>query len=377
MKLIHISDLHLGKRVNEISMLDEQRHILERITEICAEEKPAALLIAGDIYDKPVPPSEAVALFDGFVSSLAKMKLKTFIISGNHDSAERIAFGSEIMSGGGIYLSPVYSGKSEPIRLEDEFGDVLVYMLPFLRPSAVRPFFPECEINSYDDAVRAAVGALDNEPSARRVIIAHQFVTGARRSESEVISAGGLDNIGSDIFDGFDYAALGHIHSAQSFSGGKVRYSGTPLKYSFSEASDKKSLTVVTLAEKGNTDIRTVSLEPLHDMREIKGSYAEVVSRDSYNDENRYDYLHVTLTDEEDIPDAILKLRIVYPNIMKLDYDNSRTRAGGALSSAGRQLEKTPMQLFGDFFNEVNGTELSPLQREYVSALFASLEGEE
>lgn len=373
MKLFHISDLHLGKRVNEISMLDEQIYILDKILQLVASEQPDALIIAGDIYYKPVPPSEAVSAFDSFITSLAKRRINAFIISGNHDSPERIAFGSEIMSGGGIYLSPVYDGKSAPVKINDEFGAVNFYMLPFIRPASARAVFPDKEINSYTDAVSAAIEKMSPDYSQRNVIIAHQFVTGAMRCDSETVSAGGLDNVDGTVFAKFDYAALGHIHSPQNISAGNIRYSGTPLKYSLSEVTDKKSVTVVTLNEKGNVEITAVPLEPLHDMRKIRGSYMDIVSAENYTEQNRYDYVFVTLTDENDVPDAVLKLRTVYPNLMKLDYDNIRTRSREELSEAEKQLGKTPKELFGDFYQSVNGSPLSDEQQKYISQIFEKL----
>ena len=325
MKIIHLSDLHLGKRVHEFSMLDDQRYILKQILEHVAEEHPDAVILAGDIYDKPVPPAEAVQLFDQFLCGLAEQGVEVMIISGNHDSAERIAFGGKLMEYSGVHVSPVYDGDVKPVELEDEYGIAQFFLLPFIKPIHVRRCYAEEEIESYTDAMRTAISHMERNADARQVLVTHQFVTGAERSDSEEISVGGTDNVDVTVFDGFDYVALGHIHRPQRIMRDTVRYCGTPLKYSFSEAGHEKSLTVVELAEKGNVSIRHIPLTPKHDMREIRGTYMELTDRAYYRDMDREDYLHITLTDEEDIPDAVRKLQVIYPNLMKLDYDNART----------------------------------------------------
>ena len=256
MKLIHLSDLHLGKRVNEFSLLEDQKYILTKILNIIDEEKPDALLIAGDIYDKAIPSAEAVELFDDFLVRLAGKDIKTFIISGNHDSPERLAFANRLIDISGIHLSPVYNGKVEPCTLTDSFGNINIYMLPFVKPIHVRRFYPEEEISTYTDAIRVALSQVKFDPKDRNVLITHQFVTGAERSESEEISVGGSDNVDASVFDGWDYVALGHIHRPQNIGEERIRYCGTPLKYSFSEANHQKSVTVVELNEKGNQSIR-------------------------------------------------------------------------------------------------------------------------
>lgn len=376
MKFVHLSDLHLGKRVCEFSMLEQQKYILDRIIDIVSEEKPDAVLIAGDIYDKPVPPAEAVELFDDFLVKLAERGTEVFAISGNHDSPERIAFGSRLMAPAGVHLSPVYGGEVTPFELKDGFGSVFVYMLPFVKPANVRRFFPDEDTESYDSALRTAVKHMDIDTSKRNVIIAHQFVTGAERCESESISVGGLDDVGADIFELFDYAALGHIHGAQHILSEKIRYCGTPLKYSFSEVNHKKSVTIAELKEKGSLELRTVPLVPLNDMREIKGSYMEVTNRSAYTDENRNDFLHVTLTDEQDIPEAMGRLRAVYPNIMKLDYDNLRTRSGGVMNDLSEEKLKSPEELFSGFYEQCNNSPMTAEQSEYVSELIKELFGD-
>lgn len=370
MKFIHLSDLHLGKRVNEFSMIEDQDYILKKILEVIDEEKPDSVIIAGDVYDKSVPSAEAVALFDSFLVSLAERNIQVFVISGNHDSAERIAFGSRLMDASGIHLSPVYSGEVSPIEMSDDYGRVNVYMLPFVKPSNVRAFFPEKEISSYTDAVKTAIDRMSVDPSQRNILITHQFVTGAASAGSEELSVGGTDNVAAEVFDGFDYVALGHIHRSQKCGHEYVRYSGTPLKYSFSEAKDQKSVTVVEMKEKGNLEISSVPLKPKHDMVEIRGTYNELMLKSFYeNTSYRSDYVHITLTDEDDVPDALAKLRVVYKNIMKLDYDNTRTRNNAVLKDIEDVKSKSPFDLFSEFYRTQNGLEMSDEQAETVISL--------
>ena len=378
MKLIHLSDLHLGKRVNEFSMLEDQAFILGKILDAVDMEDPDAVVIAGDVYDKSVPSAEAVTLFDSFLWSLSGRKTQVFVIAGNHDSQERLAFGSRLMNGSGVHFSPVYTGKVAPFTLNDAFGPVNLYLLPFLKPANVRRFCPDEEIGSYTDALRIAVQRMNLDPGMRNVLVTHQFVTGAERSESEEVSVGGADNVDASVFADFDYVALGHIHGPQNIGGSeRIRYCGTPLKYSFSEASHVKSLTVVTLEEKGSLEVRTVPLIPKHDMRELRGSYMELTSRNSYEGTATDDYLHITLTDEADIPNVIGKLRVIYPNLMKLDYDNTRTRAGGVIGAAEDVERKTPLELFGEFYEKQNGQPLSDEQAAFSAQLMEKIwEGE-
>ena len=379
MKLIHLSDIHLGKRVNEFSMLEDQAHILKKILAVVDEEKPDGVLIAGDVYDKSVPSTEAVQLFDNFLVRLAKRKLPVFIISGNHDSPERLSFANRLIDAVGIHLAPVYNGVVEPITLSDEYGPVNVYMLPFIKPAHVRGFFPDTEITGYSDAVAAAIGRMNIDKTQRNVLITHQFVTGAQRSDSEELSVGGTDNIGAEVFCDFDYVALGHIHGPQNMDSGRIRYCGSPLKYSFSEAAQQKSVTVAELKEKGTLEIHTVPLIPRRDMVELKGSYQQLTLREFYeNTTYQEDYTHITLTDEEDIPDAVAKLRAVYHNLMKLDYDNTRTRHSAAISGAEDVETRSPIDLFAEFYELQNGLPMSAEQTELVASLIEKIwEGEE
>ena len=371
---MHLSDLHLGKRVNEFSMLEDQVYILNKIVNIIDEEKPAAIILAGDIYDKPIPPAEAVELFDDFLYKLSQRNLKVFIISGNHDSAERIAFGARLFDKTGIYMSPVYTGNISPIEMSDEFGKINIYMLPFIKPVHVRRYFPDTEISSYTDAVSKVIENMHLDTSIRNILITHQFVTGASRTESEDISVGGSDNVNADVFFDFDYVALGHIHRSQSCGSEYIRYSGTPLKYSFSESKDTKSITVVDIKEKGNIKLDFIPLTPLRDMVEIKGTYDDLMLKSFYeNTTYPDDYVHITLTDENDILDVITRLRVVYKNIMKLDYDNQRTRSNSEINLINDMESKSPLELFDIFYDSRNGQPLNNEQREFMESIIEDI----
>lgn len=456
MKIIHLADLHIGKRVNAFPMLEDQRYILKQILTILREEQPdGGVILAGDIYDKAIPSAEAVELFDEFLTQLAALRLRVFIIAGNHDSPERIAFGNRLMDRSGIYLSPVYDGHVKRITCPDTISSVPqsadnaadlqagtrpaastsaaasaigtppvdVYLLPFLKPANVRRFYPEETIESYTDAMRVAIAHMDIDPAHRNLLVTHQFVTGASRSDSEDISVGGTDNVDASVFAPFDYVALGHLHGPQQVrfqsateadavdqeltpevadtignaaadseassadrsespasaverasAGPVIRYAGTPLKYSFSEAHHHKSVTVVEIGEKkadGVVDvcIGTRELKPLHDMREIRGSYEELTLRANYEGTATDDYIHATLTDEIEVPDAARHLQVIYPNLMKLDYDNARTRGQGSERLELEQLEeKSPLDLFSELFEKQNHKDMTEEQARYVQA---------
>lgn len=367
MKLIHLSDLHLGKRIYEFSLLEEQRLILRQILTVIDDEKPDAVLIAGDVYDKSVPSVEAVGLFDDFLVQLSKRGLTVLVISGNHDSAERLSFGGRLMKGSGIHIAQAYHGTTEPVTLSDAYGSVHFYLLPFVKPAHVRSCFPDMAIESYTDAVRAAVGQMQIDASARNVLVTHQFVTGAVRTESEELSVGGSDNVDASVFEVFDYVALGHLHAPQRCKEERIRYCGTPLKYSFSEAKDQKSVTIVTLEEKGALSVRTVPLVPKHDMRELRGTYEELTKKSFYeHTPYQEDYLHITLTDEDDIPEALGRLRAVYHRLMKLDYDNRRTRSSAQITDAEGVERKTPLALFEELYEKQNGQPVSAEQAAWL-----------
>lgn len=377
MKLIHLSDLHLGKRVNEFSMIEDQKYILDQILTVIDEERPDGILLAGDLYDRPVPSAEAVQLFDSFLTRLAQRKLPVYAISGNHDSAERIAFGAHIMSSSGICMSPVYDGKTAKYCLTDSYGEVWIHLLPFIRPSVVRHALAgeegTEEIRTYQEAVQAAVEHMDIDIEKRNILVAHQFAVGAVSCDSEESTVGGIDQIEVSVFRDFDYVALGHIHSPQNVGSDHIRYCGTPLKYSFSEAGQQKSVTVVELKEKGNLKVREISLKPKRDMRKLKGSYMEITSLSNYQDTNTEDYVQITLTDEEDIVDGMQKLRTIYPNLMRLEYDNRRTRENQNVAGAETVQKKSELEYFEEFFELQNNQPMNKEQRKFSEELMQKL----
>ncbi len=411
MKFLHISDLHIGKRVNEFSMIEDQKYILRQIKKIALEKQVDAVMIAGDIYDKPVPSAEAVQLFDQFLTELADCGKKVFAVSGNHDSAERIAFGAQLMSSREVYVSPVYNGTVKCVTCQDAYGELCIWLLPFIRPAAVRHAWRNMAeeagmenvirnmqtdsetmmedvggtkqdltqeddvetVETYQDALQYVVTHMPVDTSKRNILVAHQFVTGASRCESEEISVGGLDQIEAGVFDVFDYVALGHIHSPQYIGRETLRYCGTPLKYSFSEAEQQKSVVVMEIKEKGDVLIEKVPLKPLRDLRKIRGIYMELMSKDFYEGTDTGDYLQITLTDEEDVPDGMAKLRTVYPNLMQLVYDNSRTRQSRQVEVTERVEQKSEMELFEEFYEIQNNQPMSEDQQNFIKNLLEEL----
>jgi len=373
MRLLHLSDLHLGKRVNEFSMLADQKYILEQILGIVDEEKPDGILIAGDIFDKAVPGEDAIRLWDDFLKKLVQRKQQVFAISGNHDSAVRLSSHGELIDATGVHLAPVYAGTVKPIPLVDVHGTVNIYMLPFLKPVAVRGCFPEEDIQDYTDACRVAISRMELSENERNVLLAHQYVAGGSLCESEEISIGGLDQVDVSVFDKFDYVALGHLHGPQHVGRESVRYSGTPLKYSFSEAAHKKSVTIVELGQKGELTIRTIALVPMRDMRQIKGTYLELTDKSNYEKLPRTDYIHAVLTDEDDILEAFQRLRVIYPNLMKLTYDNKRTGENRIPDGVADVENKTPLELFEEFYEVQNNQPMSREQRELALAVIRSV----
>ncbi len=362
MKFIHLSDLHIGKKVNEFSMLEDQKYIFDKIISIIEQQKVDGVWIAGDIYDKSIPSREAVQVFDDFLTKIASKNIPVFVISGNHDAAERVAFGAELMKQSKVYFSPVFDGNVSEIILKDEYGEIAIYLLPFIKPATVRPYYSDVEINSYNDAVKTVIEHININKNRRNVLIAHQFVTGAEKSNSEDISVGGIDNVDADVFDNFDYVALGHIHKPQYVGRETIRYCGTPLKYSFSEVNHKKSVSIVTLKQKGNISIEKIDLIPQKDMCEIKGYYQEITALQYYKNINVQNYMHIILKDEQDIVDAISKLRSIYPNIMRLDYDNKRTQNNQMIDVTENIENKTPLQLLQQFYEIQNNCAMTEEQ---------------
>lgn len=374
---MHLADLHLGKRVNGFSMMEDQEYILNRILEIMEEEQPDGLLIAGDVYDKTIPPAEAVRRMDDFLTAVAAKHVPVFLISGNHDSAERVAFGHQLMQGSGIWISPVYDGTIRHHTLEDRWGEVNIYLIPFLRPSVVRSFFPDVEIEDYTDALRTIIEDLQVDTSRRNVVLAHQFVTAAgalpETCDSEQLSVGGLDRVDGSVFSPFDYTALGHLHGPQRVGSETIRYAGSPLKYSFSELHQKKSVTVAELREKGEAEIRQIPLQPRREMTELRGTFEEILAEARKKGEPQTDYYHMILTDETDVVDALSRLREYYPNIMLLDYDNRRTRSQKEVEQLDRVEERTPGELFAALYEQQNGQEMDSDRKEYLDGLIREI----
>lgn len=371
MKLLHLSDLHIGKRVCEFSMLEDQKYILERILGVARAVKPDAVLIAGDLYDRSIPVGEAVSLLDDFLTELAGLGFPVYAISGNHDSPERLDFGSRLLCRSGVTIAGTFRGTAQHCVLSDGFGPVHLYLLPFLRPAAAAPYFPDADISTFDAAVRAALGAAAPPPGERGVLVAHQFVVSGSeqpaRCDSETISVGGLDSVDASAFSAFDYVALGHLHGAQQIGRPSVRYAGSPLKYSFSEARQKKSVTVAELGEKGKLELSQIPLEPLRDLRELRGPIAELTSPAAVAAGNREDYIRAVLTDEGEIADAVGKLRAVFPNLMRIDFDNARTAAGEASAAAsGDPSRRTELELFEEFYRDRNGAPMTEEERAIV-----------
>ena len=373
MKLFHLSDLHLGKRLNEFSLIEDQRYILKEILMIINREKPDGVIIAGDVYDRTVPSEDAMRLWDEFLVSLAEKKMPVFAISGNHDSAIRFSDHGELVDSAGIHLSPVYDGNVKRFKLKDNETEVNIYMLPFIKPAVVRSIFPDEEINDYTDACRVAIEHMNVNKEETNILVAHQFVTGAARCDSEEVTVGGLDNVDASVFDDFDYVALGHIHGKQVIGRETLRYCGTPLKYSFSEKDHHKSISVINIDRSGNIGIDEIELTPMRDLREIRGTYAELSAKENYENTNTDDYIHAVLTDENDVVDAIGKLRVIYPNLMKITYDNKRTREQRDISEIENIEQKTPMELFEEFYEKQNNDAMSKEQKDFVTDCIQSI----
>lgn len=368
MKIMHLADLHIGKNINGFSMIDDQDYILKEILKIIDENNVDTVMMAGDIYDKSIPATEAINLFNDFLVELASRHLNVLVISGNHDSADRLAFANKLIAKTGVYIANVYDGDVKPITIDG----INFYLLPFIKPVNVKRFFPEEEINSYTDMMRVAIEHMDVDFKQTNILIAHQFITGASTSDSEV-SVGGSDNIDADVFEGFDYVALGHLHAPQHILKDTIRYSGTPLKYSFSESNQIKSATIIELTCKDDLKISTIPLSPKRDFRTIKGSYEEIVYKPNYEKTNTDDYIKIVLTDEEDIPNVIGILRNIYPNIISLEYDNTRTRNNCVLTEVEDIENKSEIELLEEFYLKQNGKPMDDTQREYSRELFEKI----
>lgn len=382
MRFIHLSDLHIGKRVNGFPMLEDQRYILEQILEKTKESAADAVIIAGDIYDKPVPSAEAVDLFDDFLVGLTKLGVMVFLISGNHDSAERISYAGRLLRESQVYISPRFDGTIHPISVSDDYGIVNVYLIPYIHPSLVRNAWPEEKIGSYDDAMRVLLKKSGADPNARNLAVVHQFVTAGgqkpEETDSEEKHVGGLDNVDVSAFDAFDYVALGHLHGPQRIGRDTIRYAGSPLKYSFSEEKQKKSITLAELKEKGKVVYDLLPLEAKRDLRTVRGTFEEVISPEFTARRKGDDYYRVILTDENDVPNALSRLRRrFYENLMILEYDNTRTSSDVRIEAEEGEEEKEPIEVLGDLYQMQNGREMSLLQKETAEKLIRRIWGED
>lgn len=377
MKFFHISDLHLGKRVYEFSMLEEQNALLRTILKKTDEEKPDALFITGDVYDKPIPPVDAVRLLDDFLTELAERSLPTYIVAGNHDSAQRLEFGKDIIGKNGIHIAGSIGESIERFRQTDEFGEVNIYLLPFFKPAHVNGIFPDANVSSYGEAAKVLLERTKPDVAQRNIILAHQFVTwkgAAERSDSEMISLGGVEEIDASLFFDFDYTALGHLHSAQRMGKDTVRYAGSPMPYSFSEIRQKKGITVVELKEKGNVAIDIIPLETERKFREIKGPLQELLHA-ARADGGSEDYIRCILTDTEALLDPIGQLRAVYPNLMTLEFTRRDAVCEQEIVADAEEMQ--PNELFALFFEKQNEKELNETQQKVLLQVWKGLEGAE
>lgn len=377
MKILHLADLHLGKRICERSLLDDQRFLLNQVLQCIIQKQVDAVLVAGDVYDRPAPPPDAVTLLDGFLTALEDAGVPCLLIPGNHDSDERLAFGARLLGGAGVHLAPVFDGRLRTVTLADQYGPVQFTLLPFLRPAQVRRFFPDVPTGDYEAAIRAVLGTVDTADGGRHVLLAHQFVTAAgaapARCDSELAPVGTLDNVDVSAFDGFDYVALGHIHGPQRVGRDTVRYAGSPLKFSFSEARHHKSAPLVTLGEKGDVRVELLPLTPMRDLREIRGRLDDLLDPASWAGTKTDDFMHITLTDDA-VMDAMNRVRAVYPNTLRLDFDNALTALSGAPVMAREAVRRDPFALFAEFYEQQNG---EPMDEEMKPIVRGLLEGGE
>ncbi len=370
MRFLHLADLHLGKQMNDVSLLPDQEFILEQIVSIADNERVDAVLIAGDVYQRSSPQAEVMAQFDRFVSQLAEQGRKVFIISGNHDSAQRISYFSSLIKFAGVYVTEAFNGKPQSVTLHDKAGDLIIWMLPFLRPSQVKRWLPEEKIITYQDAMEAVLRQTPIDPKKRNILLCHQFITGCETSDSEERAVGGLDNIDASVFDGFDYVALGHIHKAQKVQRETLRYAGSPLKYSFSEVTHKKSVVIVDAERKDDISMRTIPLYPLHDVRLLEGTIDELMHQD-YSE----DYLWITIHDEMVPPDARVTLSTNFPNMMKFSVANSKTKVDMDVLATQSMENKSIPELFSDFYRlQNNDQDLTDAHRKVIDRVLKELE---
>ena len=378
MKLFHLSDLHLGKRVYAFSMLQDQRYVLEQVCALAEKHQLDGILLSGDLYDKPIPPVEAVQLLDEFLTKMQQMGIAVYAISGNHDSAGRVDFGSRILQQQNLHICGAFDGKLYHVSKEDAFGEIHFYLLPFLKPATVSAFREGGESLTYAEAVKWALETMDIDTTKRNVLLAHLFVTWkgtAEESDSETKTLGGVDEMDASLFFDFDYVALGHLHSPQRIGRDTIRYGGSPLKYSFSELRQKKGVTLVEIQEKGNITTEFLPLEPLHPLREIKGTLADLLEA-AEEAGGSEDYVRAILTDEGAVYDPVGRLRVYYPNLMTLEM----AQRGERQEDFSLQLDQEQLSgpaLFAGFFEKQNDREMSEAQKALVEKIWQDLGGVE
>ncbi len=364
MKFLHLGDLHLGKTLFDFDLVEDQRYILDQILCIAEKESVDGMLIAGDVYDKSVPSEAATKLLDYFLMKLAQKEIKVFMVSGNHDSDDRLNYGSTLFASNQIFISAVFDGTLHRQSFAEEDTKINIYMLPFVKASQVRHYFPDEKIESYDDAVQTIIRNTDINKSNKNILVAHQFVSGKGEDPalagSESVgtqSVGLVEKIGYDCFDDFDYVALGHIHSPQKVGREEIRYAGSPLKYSLSEANNEKSVSLITVSAEERVKIELVPLKPMRNVRHIKGTLKELL--DKKNVKASEDFIYATLTDEDIINDAMGIFQQVYPNTVRIDYDNSHTREIEQVDISKIAENKSFPELIGDFYRLMYGCEIT------------------
>lgn len=378
MKIIHTGDWHIGKIVHNIHMTDDQRYIMKKFMDIVKKEKPDVVVVAGDIYDRSIPPVEAVELLDEVLSKMLKeLGVKVIVAAGNHDSPDRISFASSILGGEGLYMKGRFEKITKSVSIDDRHGKVNFYVVPYAEPATVRAHFEREDIKSHDDAMKAVTQSIyeSMDKNERNVFVGHGFVTyineegqeeEAMTSDSErPLSIGGSEHVDVSYFEGFDYVALGHLHRAQRIKHENIRYSGSIMKYSFSEHMHKKSVTCIEMGEKGDVSVRAIGMEPLRDMRVIKGRLEDLIKSEVYSLGNVEDYIMAVLTDRQEVYDAIGKLRAVYPNILKIEMEGFEREAGEDRSSAADEfVKKDPVELFCEFYENISGGIFDAEKRE-------------
>ncbi len=376
MRILHLGDLHFGKRVNNLPLIEDQRYMNEEIYKVIDEQGIDAVMIAGDVYDKSVPSEEAVSMLDDFLYELGRRKKPILIIAGNHDSAERLSFGDRWIEVADIYISPVYNGEAKKVTLKDNYGKINFYLMPFVKPNVIKHCFPDEEIETYTDALGVAIRHMNVAPSERNIILSHQFVTGSTGDGSEdELYVGGSSNVDSSVYDMFDYAALGHIHKPQDVDHNTVRYCGSPMKFSFNEEKQEKGLTIVEIKEKGDVSVEIIPTKPLRDFVTLRGTYAELKKGNA--EVGPDDFVSIILTDEEHIPNAFSNLATVYKGIQKITYDNKRSNNKETADGTERSLDLKPIEIMEEFYQLRNGKKMSDEQAAYIEQLIDEIWGGE